>query len=442
MNKFLILTTFFLGLLSFFSYPISAQTCSKDRQPCSSDLQCHDGTSNCNGYYCRITSGGRGGVTGTCEYSAAQRQSQTPNTPTDLSVTKEEDTKIAVKWINQQNTETYQIWYKKANDTNYQKKEVVATFGYHGQVTIEGLQPEADYSIYIAACNAAGCSPGSQTVSAKTTFASTCGRQGASCGSATGNTCCTGYNCFYSDPSGIIGSCQATFVPRNNEPLPNPPVNLKATFIGEGRIDLTWDLIPNAERYSVWYEKKVQPGLQKKGGDHPPASITGLEPNTEYLISVEGCNTGGCSGRSSAISFITTSSRSTSFSISPPPPTPIPPAPPCSKGLDISGNETTNQKAIVKCIEVDTGLGPISADPIRFVKSIFSIILSLSGGIALLLIILSGYKLMLSQGNPEKTQEAKETLTAAIVGLLFIIFSLVILQVIGVDILRIPGFGK
>lgn len=104
------------------------------------------------------------------------------------------------------------------------------------------------------------------------------------------------------------------------------------------------------------------------------------------------------------------------------PPTPTPPPGPCKNNV---------------CI---TAIGEISTDPAGFVKSIFGIILSLSGGVALLLIIFSGYKLMLSQGNPEKAQEAKETLTAAIVGLLFIIFSLVILQVIGVDILRIPGF--
>lgn len=109
-----------------------------------------------------------------------------------------------------------------------------------------------------------------------------------------------------------------------------------------------------------------------------------------------------------------------------------PPPPPCV--------EWTPSKD--KCLAVDTAIGKINTDLVNFVKSIFGIILSLSGGIALLLIILSGYKLMFSQGNPEKAQEAKETLTAAIVGLLFIIFSLIILQVIGVDILRIPGFVK
>ncbi len=49
---------------------------------------------------------------------------------------------------------------------------------------------------------------------------------------------------------------------------------------------------------------------------------------------------------------------------------------------------------------------------------------------------------MASSGNPEKVQAAREQLTSAVVGLLFIIFSITILQVIGVDILHIPGLNK
>lgn len=86
-----------------------------------------------------------------------------------------------------------------------------------------------------------------------------------------------------------------------------------------------------------------------------------------------------------------------------------------------------------------TAFGDISTNPEAFVGKVFAILLSLSGGIALILIIISGYRLMTSQGNPEKVQAAREQLTSAIIGLLFIIFSLAILQIIGVDILRIPG---
>lgn len=89
-----------------------------------------------------------------------------------------------------------------------------------------------------------------------------------------------------------------------------------------------------------------------------------------------------------------------------------------------------------------TAIGDIDTNTVAFVKQIFGILLSLSGGIALLLIIYSGYQIMTSEGNPEKLQGARETITSAIIGLVFIIFSLVILQIIGVDILRIPGFSK
>lgn len=96
-----------------------------------------------------------------------------------------------------------------------------------------------------------------------------------------------------------------------------------------------------------------------------------------------------------------------------------------------------------RCKGITSGLGiSISTDSAGLIKSLFSILLSISGGIALLLIIVSGYHFIVSQGNPEKIQGAKETLTSAIVGLLFIIFSMVILEVIGFDILRIPGLGR
>ncbi len=89
-----------------------------------------------------------------------------------------------------------------------------------------------------------------------------------------------------------------------------------------------------------------------------------------------------------------------------------------------------------------TALGPLPTTIQNLLTTLFSVVLSLAGAVMLILIIISGYKLMLSQGNPEQIKDAREQLTAAIVGLLFIIFSLVILQIIGVDILKIPGFSR
>ncbi len=91
-----------------------------------------------------------------------------------------------------------------------------------------------------------------------------------------------------------------------------------------------------------------------------------------------------------------------------------------------------------KCPSFLTALGSVSTDPAKFIRALFGILLAMSGAIALLLIIRAGYKIMTSEGKPEAIQEGRERLISAIVGLLFLIFSFVFLQVIGVDILRIP----
>lgn len=115
---------------------------------------------------------------------------------------------------------------------------------------------------------------------------------------------------------------------------------------------------------------------------------------------------------------------------------------PCSSGWDKNNQLTTDRESITSCHSIETGLGiSIGTDQQSLVKDLFGIILGISGGIALLLIIYSGYQLMTSQGNPEKLEAARQQLVSAIVGLLFIIFSLVILQFIGFNILKIPGIG-
>ena len=108
---------------------------------------------------------------------------------------------------------------------------------------------------------------------------------------------------------------------------------------------------------------------------------------------------------------------------------PHPPSPPCAEGQFKNG----------KCGAVPTAFGNLSTDPEGFIKSMFALLLSLSGGIALLLIMKSGYLIMTANGKPEAIQSGRDQLIAAIVGLIFLIFSLVILQVIGVEILKLPS---
>jgi hypothetical protein len=112
-------------------------------------------------------------------------------------------------------------------------------------------------------------------------------------------------------------------------------------------------------------------------------------------------------------------------------PLPPPPSPPCKNGAWKDG----------QCTAMITAFGDLGTSPVDFIQKLFGILLSISGGIALLLIIKAGYMLMTSEGKPEQVQAGRDQLIAAIVGLLFLIFSLVFLQVIGFDILKIPGFS-
>lgn len=65
----------------------------------------------------------------------------------------------------------------------------------------------------------------------------------------------------------------------------------------------------------------------------------------------------------------------------------------------------------------------------------------LGGGIAFLMIVFSAFQIMTAGNNPQQLQGGRELLTAAISGLILIIFSVFLLRLIGVQILNIPGFG-
>lgn len=88
-----------------------------------------------------------------------------------------------------------------------------------------------------------------------------------------------------------------------------------------------------------------------------------------------------------------------------------------------------------------TALGCIPTDGAGTVRTFISIALGMAGGIGLLMIIAAGAMFALSQNDPTKVNSARDLLTSVIIGLLFIVFSVTILQFIGVTILQIPGFG-
>ena len=91
---------------------------------------------------------------------------------------------------------------------------------------------------------------------------------------------------------------------------------------------------------------------------------------------------------------------------------------------------------------VNTALGCISTDVDDggFINSLLQLAIGLGGIIALLLILGGVFIITTSAGNPDKLNQGKELITSAVSGLLFIILSIVLLNLIGIKILAIPGF--
>ncbi len=77
-----------------------------------------------------------------------------------------------------------------------------------------------------------------------------------------------------------------------------------------------------------------------------------------------------------------------------------------------------------------------------FASWVLEKIVFIASGIAFLLLVFGAFQIITSSGDPKKTQAAKELITAAVSGLLFIILSVLLLKLIGVDILQIPEFGN
>lgn len=88
-----------------------------------------------------------------------------------------------------------------------------------------------------------------------------------------------------------------------------------------------------------------------------------------------------------------------------------------------------------------SSLGCIPTSSGGIVTQLIKIALGLAGTAAILMILAGGFLLSVSQGDTKRVGEAKELITSAVIGLLFIIFSITLLRFIGVTIFQLPGFG-
>lgn len=114
----------------------------------------------------------------------------------------------------------------------------------------------------------------------------------------------------------------------------------------------------------------------------------------------------------------------------------------------VSGVESSDRTKCEDCLGADaqykgiwTAIGCIKGDPASLVQQILTLGLGMAGGIALLMFLTSAFLFTTAQNDPKRVSQAKEIMGSAIIGLLFIVFSVTILQFIGVTILQIPDFG-
>ncbi|MEO8105471.1 MAG: MMCAP2_0565 family pilin-like conjugal transfer protein [Candidatus Saccharibacteria bacterium] len=70
---------------------------------------------------------------------------------------------------------------------------------------------------------------------------------------------------------------------------------------------------------------------------------------------------------------------------------------------------------------IDLAPLPHSADTTSLVKTILSIVFGIVGALAFLFITISGFRYIISAGDPQKTAQAKEGLIYALVGLVIAI---------------------
>ena len=92
--------------------------------------------------------------------------------------------------------------------------------------------------------------------------------------------------------------------------------------------------------------------------------------------------------------------------------------------------------------DIDTAIGCIPFhDTDVFVGKILKWAVGIGGGIAFLIILLGSFSVMTSSGNPERLKDGQQIITAAVSGLILLIFSIFVLKFIGIDILGLGAFG-
>lgn len=100
---------------------------------------------------------------------------------------------------------------------------------------------------------------------------------------------------------------------------------------------------------------------------------------------------------------------------------------------------------VTGCIDSATNTATLKCLPAVFQNVVYGLLLFAGVG-AMVFIILGGFKFMTAGGDPKQIDEGKKTLIYAIVGLLIIMFSFLIINIVGwftgLNCISAFGFGN
>ena len=85
-----------------------------------------------------------------------------------------------------------------------------------------------------------------------------------------------------------------------------------------------------------------------------------------------------------------------------------------------------------------TALGCIETTTAGFINTFLTFAMGIAGGIAFLMMVFGAIRILTAAGNPESINSGREIIISALTGLLFIIFSVFLLHLIGIDIFGLP----
>ncbi len=89
-----------------------------------------------------------------------------------------------------------------------------------------------------------------------------------------------------------------------------------------------------------------------------------------------------------------------------------------------------------------TAVGCVQVSGSGLASDLIKLLLGIAGGVSLISLLAAAFKFTISRGDTGQIKSAKELIIAATTGLFFLIFSVIILEFIGVQVLRIPGLGE